>query len=106
MLQVPLLPLDANRGLQQEHPRMEINELLDAVGAPQIASLGHSPWDGVGAAAQRKGVEARGSGDHGDGMPPVFASLTSRRQGDRVLSLSFHTAVLGQVRSLQYSSWS
>ena len=39
-------------------------------------------------------------------MPPVFASLTSRRQGDRVLSLSFHTAVLGQVRSLQYSSWS
>ena len=31
-------------------------------------------------------------------MPPCFASLTTRKQGDRVLSLSFHLALLGQVR--------
>ena len=40
-------------------------------------------------------------------MPPAFARLTIRKQGDRVLSLSFHMALLGQVRpydSKQYTS--
>ena len=34
-------------------------------------------------------------------MPPVYARLTTRRQGDRVLSLSFHMALFGQVRQLK-----
>ena len=30
-------------------------------------------------------------------MPPATACLTTRRQGDRVLTVSFHLALLGQV---------
>ena len=35
-------------------------------------------------------------------IPPVYAQLTTRRQGDRVLSISFHLALLGQVRHVTH----
>lgn len=34
-------------------------------------------------------------------MAPVYARLKTRKQGDQVLSLSFHLAHLGQVRPSQ-----
>ena len=37
-------------------------------------------------------------------LPPCYASLTTRKQGDRVLSLSFHLALLGQVRQLGHAA--
>ena len=35
-------------------------------------------------------------------IPPVYAELITRRQGDRVLSISFHLAPLGQVRHVTH----
>ena len=35
-------------------------------------------------------------------MPPAHANLITRRQGDRVLSLSVHLALLGQVRHVAW----